>query len=493
MHRRGLPLSNDLAYDRGKMKDDSSVHMGRFSGLSSKLIATIIGVILLVEIVVYLPSIASFRTTWLEDRLRVGVVAARVLDAVPDVMALPRELTDRLLTAAGADAIVYRREGQSQLIERTEPFVPTRVVTADLRQGELGAQIAGALDTLLAGQGRTLRIVGEGENGSSLVELLMPETPLRRDMIDYSRSIALVSLGIAAVTAFALYMLVSTLFIDPIRRITSNILAFRKEPENGSLILSPSTRRDEIGILERELAEMETEIFTMLRQRRHLADLGLAVAKINHDLRNTLTSAQLLSDQVATLDDPKVQRLAPRLVTTLDRAIGFAQSVLDYGRETAVPPQMSHVLLRMLVDDAGFESRAVGNPAITFINDVPDALEITADPSQLGRVLANLLKNAREALESSPVAGRQSQIRVSAHWDGSTIVISVSDNGPGLPPRARENLFVAFEGSARAGGTGLGLAIAREIAQAHGGNLEFVEVPEGTRFDISLPQPDAKR
>ena len=475
------------------MKDDSRVTMSRFSGLSSKLIATIIGVIFLVEIVVYLPSIASFRTTWLEDRLRVGVVAARVLDAVPDVMALPRELTDRLLTSAGADAIVYRREGQSQLIERTEPVLPERAVTADLRQGDLSSQIVGAFDTLFAGPGRTLRIVGEGEVDASLVELLMPEQPLRRDMIDYSRSIALVSLGIAAATAFVLYMLVSTLFIDPIVRLTGNMLAFRKAPENGSLILTPSTRRDEIGILERELAAMESEIFTMLRQRRHLADLGLAVAKINHDLRNTLTSAQLLSDQVATLDDPKVQRLAPRLVATLDRAIGFAQSVLDYGRETAAPPQMVSVRLRSLVEDAAFEARAAGNPMVMFRNAVPDDLTIVADPAQLGRVLANLLKNAREALEGLGTNDRENQIAVEASAEGDSVVISVIDNGPGLPPRARQNLFVAFEGSARAGGTGLGLAIAREIAEAHGGKLELVEVPKGTRFDITLPQARPER
>ena len=64
--------------------------------------------------------------------------------------------------------------------------------------------------------------------------------------------------------------------------------------------------------------------------------------------------------------------------------------------------------------------------------------------------------------------------------------ISISDNGPGLPPRAQENLFVAFEGSARAGGTGLGLAIARELTEAHGGKLSFVD-QAGTRFDVTLP------
>src|SRR5690606_19291659 len=353
------------------MRDASSLIPGRFPGLSSKLIATIVGVILLVEIVVYLPSIASFRSSWLEDRLRVGIVAARVLDAVPDVMALPRNLTDRLLNSAGAHAIVYRREGQSQMIELTDPVMPDVVVTADLRLRDLPSQVWGALDTLFAGSGRTLRVVGAGDMEESLVELLMPEAPLRRDMIDYSRSIALVSLGIAAVTAFVLYVLVSRLFIDPVLRMTDNMLAFRKAPENASLILMPSSRGDEIGILERELAAMESDLFSMLRQRRHLADLGLAVAKINHDLRNTLTSAQLLSDQVATLDDPKVQRLAPRLVTTLDKAIGFAQSVHDHGRETSTLPVLAPVEIRALVADAAFEARLVGHPSVVFANDVP--------------------------------------------------------------------------------------------------------------------------
>lgn len=470
------------------MKDEPNATASRFAGLSNKLIATIIGVILFVEIVIYFPSIASFRTTWLQDRLQVGIVAARVLDAVPDVMALPQDLTDRLLISAGADAIVYRREGQSQLIERAEPVTPQRAVTADLRQTDLGTQISGALDTLFAGPGRTLRIVGEGGDAQeSLVELLMPENPLRRDMIDYSRSIILVSLGIAAVTAFALYMLVSTLFIDPVLRLTANMLAFRKAPENGTLILNPSRRRDEIGILERELSAMERDLFSMLRQRRHLADLGLAVAKINHDLRNTLTSAQLLSDQVATLDDPKVQRLAPRLVTTLDRAIGFAQSVMDFGREATAAPSFSPVTLRDLVEDAALDARVSGNPMIVFANDVPEELELYADASQLVRVLVNLMKNAREALEASQRDGDESRITVQSIKAGENITISVMDNGPGLPPRARENLFIAFEGSARSGGTGLGLAIAREITEAHGGTIQWVPSDSGTRFDITLP------
>jgi signal transduction histidine kinase len=462
---------------------------GPFSGLSVKLITIIVVVILAVEIFIYLPSLANYRTNWLDDRLRVGIVAARVLDAVPDVMALPRTLTDRLLYSAGAQAIVYRRGGQSQLIALQDAPMPRAAVAADMRQRDPLTQIAGALDTLFAVNGRTLRIIGESDGGEDgVVEVLMPEAPLRDELLVYSRNIFLVSLVIAGITALVLYFFASRTFIFPIRRITANMMAYREAPENANLIIRPEKRRDEIGIAERELAAMQTDLFTMLRQRRHLADLGLAVAKINHDLRNTLASAQLLSDQVATLDDPKVQRLAPRLVTTLDKAIGFAQSVLDYGRESATPPRPGPVDMRALIEEAALDAGLFGHPDIAFHNGVPDAVTLNLDADQLARVFLNLLKNAREAMEGA--AGKLPEPpRVAVEFDETEdgLRFSIFDNGPGLPPRARDNLFVAFEGSARAGGTGLGLAIARELVEAHGGKLRFVDQPQGARFELILP------
>ena len=211
------------------------------------------------------------------------------------------------------------------------------------------------------------------------------------------------------------------------------------------------------------------------------------MAKINHDLRNTLTSAQLLSDQVATLDDPEVQRLAPRLVTTLDRAIGFAQSVLDYGRQTSVPPVLTATAIRPLVEEAAFDARLSGHPSIAFADQAPADLVMRVDAGQMGRVLLNLLKNAREALEAAGNKVTAPTVTLSVVADAHGTTLSVADNGLGLPPRARDKLFVAFEGSARAGGTGLCLAIAREIVVAHGGQLSFVDQPVGTRFDVFLP------
>lgn len=461
---------------------------GLFRGLSAKLIAVIILVILAVEVIVFLPSLANFRNSWLSDRLRVGVVAARVLDAVPDLMALPKPIAERLLKSAEVIAIVYRRDGQSQLIALEDTVLPKETMLADLRESDPVGAVTGALDTLIFGKNRVLRIVGEADGAEgNVVEVLMPEAPLRADMLVNMRDFAFLSLLIAAMTAVVIYVLLSRLLIDPIRRITANMVAYRQAPENAALIIAPSQRGDEIGVVEQELAAMETDLFSMLRQRRHLADLGLAVAKINHDLRNTLTSAQLLSDQVANLDDPKVQRLAPRLVNTLDKAIGFAQSVLDHGRESATPPRPVAVDLQKLVEDSFFDAGLVAHPEIRSENAVPAGTRISVDPDQFGRVLVNLLKNARQALEATGGKIEAPAVRVTFAAGETESIVSVIDNGPGLPPRARENLFVAFEGSARAGGTGLGLAIARELVEAHGGRLSLNDQEKGTRFDIALP------
>jgi len=460
--------------------------------LSGKLIAMIIFVILTIEVVIFLPSQANFRANWLDDRIRVGAVAVRVLDTLPDDMELPPDLADRLLETAGAKAIVFRRDGQSQLLQRISSPMPSSAVTADTRMRNPLSLVIGGLDTLFFGGERTLRIVGATPaTGGNRIEILMSEAPLRKAMLIYTRNVTILSLFVAITTAAAIFVFLNRLLVRPIQNITSNMIAFRKAPENASLIIKASSRKDELGIAEQELAAMEADIFSMLRQRGHLADLGMAVAKINHDLRNTLASAQLLSDQVASVEDPQVQRLAPRLVNTLDRAIGFAQSVIDYGRQSAAPPVPQLVDLRALIEESAFDAGLVAHPEIEIKNSVPDDVSIFVDPDQLARVMLNLMKNAREALETPGVENPEKMLCLDYMEDERFFTISVSDNGPGLPPRAKDNLFVAFKGSARAGGTGLGLAIAKELTQAHGGTLSYIEQDKGTKFEIRLPS--AKR
>lgn len=469
------------------MSDANSPMSGRRGlGLSAKLIAMIVIAILAVEVIVYLPSAANFRHSWLEDRVQVGAVAARVFDTVPDAMDISPTFANALLVSAGATALVVRHEGQSVLIERTDIPMPRWAQTVDLRETNPLVLIAGALDTLFGPGTRTLRILGSDEAVSNgLVEVLVPEASLRNELFNYSRNIFFLSLVIAAVTSAAIFLFLNRLLIGPIARLTANMVAFRKTPDNGTLIITPGQRGDEIGVAERELAALESDLFAMLRQRKHLADLGLAVAKINHDLRNTLGAAQLLSDQVATLDDPEVQRLAPRLVQTLDRAIGFAQSVLDYGRQASTPPRPQPVDLRALVEESAVDAGLFGHPSVGFENRIDDGNAVSVDPDQLSRVFVNLLRNAREALEGAQTT--EALIAVELIKDDGGLSLAIFDNGPGLPPRARENLFRAFEGSGKSGGTGLGLVIARELTEANGARLRFVEVAQGTRFEIDFP------
>lgn len=458
-------------------------------GLSVKLIGLIIFVIMSVEVLIYLPSAANFKVRWLEERFAVAIVAVRVFETVPEVMDLSSEAKDRLLIAAGAKVLVFRSQGKTNLVELEGEDMPQSVVTIDMEKRSAFELVASVLDTLVNGGSRTLRVVGAApQDNDGRIEILIDEAPLRAELLTYSRNIFLLSLLIAVMTALILFVALNWLLVRPIRRMTRNMIRFRQSPENAQRIIHPSQRGDEVGIAERQLAEMETDIFTMLHQRKHLADLGLAVAKINHDLRNTLTSAQYLSDQVAGLDDPKVQRLAPRLVTTLNKAVGFAQTVLDYGRERTLVPKPQLVDMRLLIAESALEAGLANHPGVQFENDVPDDLTLSIDPDQIARIFVNLLKNAREALEEDAEPSAGPTVRVSCTVTPGSMRFLVADNGPGLPPRALDNLFAAFKGSGKVGGTGLGLSIAKELAQAHGGSLTYIEGDVGTQFELDLPQ-----
>ena len=453
--------------------------------------AVIIIVILLVEVVIYLPSVANFRVSWLNDKLATGAVAARVLDVVPDAMNLPEGLADRLLDSSGALAIVYRRDGQSQLIAHSAINMPSSVISADMRKQNPFTMISGALETLFLGSNRVQRIIGivqgQGQE-NAIIEVLVSEQPLRKAMFGYSKNILILSLIVAFIPSLIIFLFINKVFIAPINYLTNNMIAYRKAPENAALIIEKTRRKDEIGIAITELAAMETDLYSMLKQRRHLADLGMAVAKINHDLRNMLASVQMLSDQVAILDDPKVQHLAPRLVHSLDKAINFAQSVIEHGQQNSTPPKLQPVDLAALVNESAIDAGVYSHTDIKYKNLVPDDIILKVDPEQMSRIMVNLIKNATQALEASGIRSKKPEIKVEyEERKGGGLAIMISDNGPGLPPRAKQNLFVAFEGSARAGGVGLGLTIARELSEAHGGKLEYIELEKGTRFDICLP------
>jgi signal transduction histidine kinase len=312
-------------------------------------------------------------------------------------------------------------------------------------------------------------------------------------MLRYSVDILLLSLLISAITAALVYLALHYMFVRPMRRVTANMIAFRADPENSDRVIAPSGRLDEIGTAERELATMQTELASMLHQKNRLAGLGLAVSKINHDLRNLLASAQLFSDRLAKIPDPGVQRFAPKLMHALERAIAFCQSTLSYGRLQEPPPERRPILLEPLVEEV-HENLGLGADApIRWISAVERGLVVEADYDQLFRILLNLARNAVQAMESQATEGRtdrdpgRDQIRITGRREGAVVVIEVSDTGPGFSEQARAHLFEAFQGSTRTGGTGLGLAIAAELVRAHGGEIRLVEGTIGATLRLTIP------
>lgn len=456
-------------------------------GLSGKLLLLTVLFVMVAEILIYVPSVANFRLNWLSDRLAAAHTAALVLDAAPSGM-VPESLAKQILNSIGARAVAMKMGNQRRLLAAAD--VPSEIAQdIDMRQRSWWHSIMDAFETLLTcKQGDVMRVVGSAPMGGDFLEIILNEQPLCKAMWTFSVNILMLSLAISCITAMLLFFALHYLLVRPMWRITENMIAFRADPENPSRIIAESGRQDEIGTAEEELGVMQRELASMLHQRSRLAALGLAVSKINHDLRNLLASAQLFSDQLSTSPDPKVQRFAPKLMRALERAIAFCQSTLSYGGAQEAAPERKTIEVEPLIEEV-HEALGLGlDVPIRWIVAVERGLTVEADHDQLFRVLVNLARNAVQALETRGARDpARDQIRITGRREGSVAVIEVSDTGPGVPEKARAHLFQAFQGSARAGGIGLGLAIAAELVRAHGGEIRLVPGTIGATFSISIP------
>jgi signal transduction histidine kinase len=453
------------------------------SGLSCKLLVLTIMFVMLSEVTIYVPSIVNYRMAWLRDAHATASIAALVLSSDTPV---GTQLEGQLLDATGALAIALRDRDRRRLL--TLEGVPGHVaVHVDLDRFTVLGAVLDTFDSLTAPRGRLLRITAAMPGSSQIVEAIVPEADLHAAIFAYSRNILVLSLVISVITAALVYSSLRRVTVRPLQRLTAAMDRFAVDPADASRMIQPSGRSDEIGDAEVRLRAMQEELGRTIHQQRHLAELGLAVSKINHDLRNLLASAQLFSDRLAAVPDPLVQRLAPKIVRTLDRAIGYTRSVLAYGAAREAPPERRLVTLACLVDDVAEVVGVAQHSTIVFEADVPRDIEVDADPDQLFRVLVNLARNAVEALEAGPNGALVRRLTIGAERTGAVVRIRVADTGPGVPARAREHLFQAFHCSGRPGGTGLGLAIAAELVRAHGGQIALVAGPPGAVFEITLP------
>jgi signal transduction histidine kinase len=456
-------------------------------GLSGKLLLLTLLFVMMAEVFIYVPSVANFRLNWLNDRLSAAYTAALVFETVPPDAVVPEKVAREILKSIGARAVALKLGQQRRLLAAGE--MPAAIdLDIDVRSMTWHRAIIEAFATLFSSGHEVMRVVGAAPMGGEFVEIVMNAAPLRKAMLEFSGRILILSLIISGITAMLVYISLHLLLVRPMRRMTENIVAFRSEPENPARIIAVSRRRDEIGTAERELAAMQSDLRGLLQEKNHLAALGLAVSKINHDLRNLLTSAQLFSERLAKLADPHVQRFTPQLMRALERAIAFCQSTLSYGRVQEQPPERRLLALEPLVDTVRETLGLDAASRVRWIAAIERGLMIDADPDQLFRILLNLTRNALAALESREVKdpGRD-QIRITGRREGAVVIIEVADTGPGLSPQARAHLFEAFQGSTRTGSAGLGLAIAAELVRAHGGEIRLVEGTIGATFRLTIP------
>lgn len=454
---------------------------GVFRSLSARLLLLTLLFVMLAEILIFVPSVAFFRLNYLDKKTEFAHLATLSLLASPDNM-VSEELKEELLFRVGARSVVFHG-ANSRLLILSENMPAAVDAEFDLANKNPMTLIRDAFMSLMVGPDRVIRITTPIENQpNSSLEVVIDEAPLLDAIYDYASNIFWLSLIISLLTAILVYLSLHWLIVRPMRQLSDNLIAFRRAPEDITRGIVPSNRRDEIGVAERELEVMQTRVRSALKQKQHLAALGSAVTKISHDLRNILSTSQIVSDSLAQIEDPKVQKVVPRLMTSIDRAIDLCSQTLKYGKAEEREPKRERFLLEPLVNEVKSSISPSESCDIVWKCDIPPGLMLNADRDHFYRILLNLCRNAQQAM------GGKGTLEIEAIRGNSRVLVRICDSGPGLPQRAKEHLFEPFAGSSTSEGTGLGLSIAHELITALGGEITLERSDSsGAVFRLKVP------
>ncbi len=463
-------------------------------GLSARLLVLTVLFVALGGFLALAPALAAFEKQFLLDRVRAAELASLAPEVAPDRV-VSENLKTQLLAGAGVEIVAISVDGIRSLVF-SGPRPAQAPYLVDLRDRAPALGVLAPFQTLLGGDGRRVRVMAEPRfRRADFIEFVAPDAELKTALASYLWRLVLTVAFVSAMAGILVFLTLNLFLVRPMQRITHAMERFRADPDDPLARVTPSGRRDEIGRAEVELDLMQADLRAALSSRARLAALGEAVAKINHDLRNMLTSAQIASERLAASKDPKVSQALPRLERALDRAVKLASDVLAYGKTQEAPPEIRAIPLAAALEAAAEEARLTLGPegGVRLVSEVKSGDLVLADADQLHRILANLLRNARQVIELQEGRTTPGQVVVTLEREANASLIRLADNGPGVPERARERLFQPFSGSSRPGGAGLGLAIARELAHGHGGDLTLVESgPEGSVFELRLPGAPTK-
>ncbi len=267
----------------------------------------------------------------------------------------------------------------------------------------------------------------------------------------------------------------------------------------------PRTTSDEIGVLAQELHRMAQRLKEreeMIKsQARELvradrfSTIGKMSTQIAHEVRNPLNAMglklELLEESVDetrnSLSDESYRELTDSLQAVM-KEIDRLREITDYYLKFAKFPKVEKEMVDLqmvLIDIAGFYSEEARRKGVSIETDVEAGLRLRADSNLIRHAVANLLKNAIEALRQHDVENRQ--IFLKAWRSPDRIHVSVKDNGPGLDSGEAERVFEPFY-TTKKSGTGLGLTLVQQIIQEHGGELRCSgRRDEGATFSFTLP------
>jgi signal transduction histidine kinase len=245
----------------------------------------------------------------------------------------------------------------------------------------------------------------------------------------------------------------------------------------------------EVELLSRIAGRAALAVENHLYQREliaseRLAALGTMASMLAHDFRGPMTVIRGYAEQLLSTEMPsrEVHDLAGVIVETIDRLNRMTNETLDFAREgerLALRPILLRPWLELLCVDLAEE-----HPGLVLVRELDvDDQRVALDTDKLWRAISNIAANAEDAMKGK---GRL-RVRAATDSSGRTLVLELSDEGPGVPPEIRDRIFEPFVTAGKTRGTGLGLAVARRFVEQHGGRLELLPEGPGARFRMTLP------
>lgn len=270
--------------------------------------------VVLAEVLILVPSVARFRQDYLSASLERAQIASLALEAEDRISS---DLEAELLETAEIYNVVLRRNEVRQLVLSSP--IPAPVVSSfDLRHPSAYDLVVDGLAALFDSSDHVIRVLGDPvRRAGLLIEITMSTRGLHEALVAYAIQVLWVSTAISALTAVLLFWAVRQALLLPMRQVVSHMQSYANAPEDARSIIAPNARLRELREAQDAMKSMQVELTGALKQKERLAQLGGAVAKISHDLRNILSSAQLFTDRIEASEDPTVARLAPKLVRSI--------------------------------------------------------------------------------------------------------------------------------------------------------------------------------